>query len=162
MNREALENEASDLQSNLANTLVKASEATIPVLGIATGLTESVKEAQQAEKALERAMDPRRSEEERSAATQAAAIHGRRALFKAVSTVLTQLPAGGTAASLTLAGANMILDQIEGDPTKLEKNVSRNATPKRTSTESFMQEIREQAAATENHQSNGQRPAITP
>ncbi|MBV8277795.1 MAG: hypothetical protein JO170_21375, partial [Verrucomicrobia bacterium] len=96
----------------------KAGETKIPVLGIAAGLTESVKEAQQAQKALERANDPERSEAERSAAGRAAAIHGRRALFKAVSTVLAQVPAEGTAASLTLDGANMILDQIEGDPTK--------------------------------------------
>jgi hypothetical protein len=134
-------------------------ESKIPVLGIAAGLTESVKEAQQAEKALERSRDPERTEAERSAAGRAAAIHGRRALFKAVSTVLTQLPAEGTAASLTLDGANMILDQIEGDPGKLEKNASRSVTPKPTSTESFMQGIREQAA-TENHQQNGERPAI--
>lgn len=134
-------------------------ETKIPVLGIAAGLTESVKEAQQAEKALERANDPERTEQERSAASRAAAIHGRRALFKAVSTVLAQVPAEGTAASLTLDGANMILDQIEGDPTRIEKNVSRNPAPKRTSTESFMQGIREQAA-TENHQQNGERPSI--
>jgi hypothetical protein len=133
----------------------------IPVLGIASGLTESVKEAQQAERALERAMDPNRTEEERSAANRAAAIHGRRALFKAVSTVLAQVPSQGTAASLTLDGANMILDQIEGDPTKLEKSPSRNAGAKRTSTESFMQGIREQAAAT-NQEQNGERPAIRP
>src|SRR5580692_12215805 len=84
-------------------------ENKIPVLGIAAGLTESVKEAQEAEKALERARDPERTEQERSAANRAAAIHGRRALFKAVSSVLTQGPAEGTAASLTLDGANMIL-----------------------------------------------------
>jgi hypothetical protein len=137
----------------------KAGETKIPVLGIAAGLTESVKEAQEAEKALERARDPERSEQERSAANRAAAIHGRRALFKAVSSVLAQGPADGTTASLTLDGANMILDQIEGDPTRLEKNASRSATPKRTSTESFMQGIREQAA-TENQQQNGERPAI--
>ena len=137
----------------------RAGETKIPVLGIAAGLTESVKEAQEAEKALERARDPERSEQERSAANRAAAIHGRRALFKAVSSVLAQGPADGTTASLTLDGANMILDQIEGDPTRLEKNASRNAAPKRTSTESFMQGIREQAA-TENHQQNGERPAI--
>jgi hypothetical protein len=137
----------------------KAGETKIPVLGIAAGLTESVKEAQQAEKALERSRDPERSEAERSAAGRAAAIHGRRALFKAVSTVLTQLPAEGTAASLTLDGANMILDQIEGDPTKLEKSAARNITPKQTSTESFMQSVREQAA-TETQQQNGERPAI--
>jgi hypothetical protein len=137
----------------------KAGETKIPVLGIAAGLTESVREAQQAEKALERANDPERSEQERSAASRAAAIHGRRALFKAVSTVLAQSPAEGTAASLTLDGANMILDQIEGDPTKLEKTASKSPTPKRTSTESFMQGIREQAAS-ENHQQNGERPAI--
>ena len=139
--------------------LAKAGETKIPVLGIAAGLTESVKEAQQAEKALERSRDPGRTEAERSAAGRAAAIHGRRALFKAVSTVLTQLPAEGTAASLTLDGANMILDQIEGDPTKLEKSATRNITPKQTSTESFMQSIREQAA-TEIQQQNGERPAI--
>ena len=137
----------------------KAGETKIPVLGIAAGLTESVREAQQAEKALERANDPERTEQERSAASRAAAIHGRRALFKAVSTVLAQGPAEGTAASLTLDGANMILDQIEGDPTKLEKTATKAPTPKRTSTESFMQGIRE-LAATENHQQNGERPAI--
>ena len=131
----------------------------IPVLGIAAGLTESVKEAQQAEKALERSRDPDRTEAERTAASRAAAIHGRRALFKAVSTVLTQLPAEGTAASLTLDGANMIVDQIEGDPSKLEKNASRTITPKQASTESFMQSIREQAATETQHQ-NGERPAI--
>jgi hypothetical protein len=137
----------------------KTGETKIPVLGIAAGLTESVREAQQAERALERANDPERTEQERLAANRAAAIHGRRALFKAVTSVLAQVPAEGTAASLTLDGANMILDQIEGDPTKLEKNASRNPAPKRTSTESFMQGIREQAA-TENHQQNGERPAI--
>jgi hypothetical protein len=139
----------------------KAGETKIPVLGIAAGLTESVREAQQAERALERANDPERTEQERSAASRAAAIHGRRALFKAVSTVLAQGPVEGTAASLTLDGANMILDQIEGDPTKLEKTATKAPTPKRTSTESFMQGIREQAA-TENHQQNGERPAIRP
>jgi hypothetical protein len=137
----------------------KAGETGIPVLGIAAGLTESVKEAQEAEKALERARDPERSEQERSAANRAAAIHGRRALFKAVSSVLAQGPADGTTASLTLDGANMILDQIEGDPTKLVKNASKSPAPKRTSTESFMQGIREQAA-TESQQQNGERPAI--
>ena len=137
----------------------RASETKIPVLGIAAGLTESVREAQQAERALERANDPERTEQERSAASRAAAIHGRRALFKAVSTVLAQGPAEGTAASLTLDGANMILDQIEGDPTKLEKTAIKAPTSKRSSTESFMQGIREQAA-TENHQQNGERPAI--
>jgi len=146
-------------ETPLAEDTVKTGENEIPVLGIAAGLTESVKEAQQAEKALERSRDPERTEAERSAAGRAAAIHGRRALFKAVSTVLTQLPAEGTAASLTLDGASMILDQIEGDPTKLEKNASRSVPPKQTSTESFMQGIREQAA-TENHQQNGERPAI--
>ena len=139
--------------------VTKAGGTKIPVLGIAAGLTESVKEAQQAEKALERANDPERTEQERSAAGRAAAIHGRRALFKAVSTVLAQGPAEGTAASLTLDGANMILDQIEGDPTKLEKTTTKAPTQKRISTESFMRGIREQAA-TENHQQNGERPAI--
>ncbi|HYZ73341.1 MAG TPA: hypothetical protein VE641_09705 [Chthoniobacterales bacterium] len=137
----------------------KAGETKIPVLGMAAGLTESVREAQQAERALERANDPERTEQERSAASRAAAIHGRRALFKAVSTVLAQGPAEGTATSLTLDGANMILDQIEGDPTKLEKTATKAPTPKRTSTESFMQGIREQATK-ENHQQNGERPAI--
>jgi hypothetical protein len=137
----------------------KAGVTNIPVLGIAAGLTESVKEAQQAERALERSRDPDRSEAERTAASRAAAIHGRRALFKAVSTVLAQGPVEGTAASLTLDGANMILDQIEGDPGKLEKKASRTITPKQGSTESFMQSIREQAA-TETHQQNGERPAI--
>jgi hypothetical protein len=146
------------LEKNIESS-AKAGETKIPVLGMAAGLTESVKEAQEAEKALQRARDPERTEQERSAASRAAAIHGRRALFKAVSTVLSQVPADGTAASLTLDGANMILDQIEGDPTKLEKNASRNPAPKRTSTESFMQGIREQAA-TENQQQNGERPAI--
>lgn len=141
------------------NESSKAGETRIPVLGMAAGLTECVKEAQQAERALERARDPERTEQERSAANRAAAIHGRRALFKAVSTVLSQVPAEGTAASLTLDGANMILDQIEGDPTKLEKNVSRTPSPKRTSTESFMQSIREQAVS-ENQEQNGERPAI--
>jgi hypothetical protein len=143
-----------------AHTATKGGENKIPVLGIAAGLTESVKEAQEAEKALERARDPERTEQERSAASRAAAIHGRRALFKAVSSVLTQSPADGTAASLTLDGANMILDQIEGDPNRLEKSASRNTGTKRTSTESFMQGIREQAA-TENQHQNGERPAIT-
>jgi len=138
---------------------VKSGETKLPVLGIAAGLTESVKEAQEAEKALERGRDPERSEQERSAANRAAAIHGRRALFKAVSSVLAQGPAEGTTASLTLDGANMILDQIEGDPTRLEKTASRSAAPKRTSTESFMQGIREQAS-TEIQQQNGERPAI--
>ena len=146
------------LEKNIESS-AKAVETKIPVLGMAAGLTESVKEAQEAERALQRARDPERTEQERSAASRAAAIHGRRALFKAVSTVLSQVPADGTAASLTLDGANMILDQIEGDPTKLEKNASRNPAPKRTSTESFMQGIREQAA-TENQQQNGERPAI--
>jgi hypothetical protein len=146
-------------ETSLAQDTVKNGETKIPVLDIAAGLTESVREAQQAEKALERSKDPERTEAERSAAGRAAAIHGRRALFKAVSTVLTQLPAEGTAASLTLDGANMILDQIEGDPTKLEKTASRSVTPKQGSTEAFMQGIREQAA-TENHQPNGERPAI--
>jgi hypothetical protein len=141
-----------------AKTAPQAGENKIPVMGIAAGLTESVKEAQEAEKALARASDPERTEQERSAAGRVAAIYGRRALFKAVSSVLAQGPADGTAA-LTLDGANMILDQIEGDPTKLEKNASRNTTTKRTSTESFMQGIREQAA-TENQQQNGERPAI--
>src|ERR1700756_484101 len=134
----------------------KAGETKIPVLGIAAGLTESVREAQQAEKARERANDPERSEQDRSAANRAAAIHGRRALFKAVTSVLAQVPAEGTAASLTLDGANMILDQIEGDPTKLEKNAYRNPPPNRTSTEPFMKGIGKQAA-TENHQQNGER-----
>ena len=142
-----------------AKTAVKGGENKLPVLGIAAGLTESVKEAQEAEKALARANDPERTEQERSAANRAAAIHGRRALFKAVSSVLAQGPTDGTTASLTLDGANMILDQIEGDPTKLEKTATRNTTTKRTSTESFMQGIREQAA-TENYQQNGERPAI--
>ena len=73
--------------------------------------------------------------------------------------MLAQGPTEGTAASLTLDGANMILDQIEGDPTKLEKTTTKAPTQKRTSTESFMRGIREQAA-TENHQQNGERPAI--
>ena len=142
-----------------AKTATKGGENKIPVLGMAAGLTESVKEAQEAEKALARASDPERTEQERSAAGRAAAIHGRRALFKAVSSVLTQSAGNGTAASLTLDGANMILDQIEGDPTRLEKNASRSTATKRTSTESFMQGIREQAA-TEIQQQNGERPAI--
>jgi hypothetical protein len=146
-------------QEKVIESPTKTGETKIPVLGIAAGLSESVREAQQAERALERANDPERSEQERSAANRAAAIHGRRALFKAVSSVLAQGPAEGTAASLTLDGANMILDQIEGDPTKLEKNAARNPTPKHTSTESFMRGIREQAAS-ENHQQNGERPAI--
>jgi hypothetical protein len=137
----------------------KAAVTRIPVLGVAAGLTESVKEAQQAEKALERSRDPDRTEAERTAASRVAAIHERRALFKAVSTVLAQGPAEGTAASLTLDGANMILDQIEGDPTKLEKHASRSMSAKQTSTESFMQGIREQAA-TETQNQNGERPAI--
>jgi hypothetical protein len=156
MNPDNPENKVASLEPSVGQTV----ESKIPVLGIAAGLTESVKEAQQAEQALARAKDPKRTEEERSAAERAAAIHGRRALFKAVSTVLAQIPAEGTAASLTLDGANMILDQIEGDPAKLEKNASRTGAPKRTSTESFMQGIREQAAV-ENHQANGQRSAIT-
>ena len=151
-------NQENPLEEN-NESAAKAGETKIPVLGIAAGLTESVKEAQEAEKALERARDPERSEQERSAANRAAAIHGRRALFKAVSSVLAQGPADGTTASLTLNGANMILDQIEGDPTRLEKTASRTTAPKRASTESFMQGIREQAA-TENPQQNGERPAI--
>src|SRR6201984_3799908 len=113
----------------------KTGETKIPVLGIAAGLTESVREAQQAERALERANDPERTEQERLAANRAAAIHGRRALLKAVTSVLAQVPAEGTAASLTLDGANMILDQIEGDPTKLEKTATKAQTPQRTSHE---------------------------
>jgi hypothetical protein len=70
-------------QEKIIGSTTKTGESKIPVLGIAARLTESVKEAQQAEKALERA----------------------------------------------------------------------------NSTESFMQGIREQAA-TENHQQNGERPAI--
>ena len=62
--------------------VTKAGETKIPVLGIAAGLTESVREAQQAERALERANDPERTEQERSAAGRAAAIHGRRAFSK--------------------------------------------------------------------------------
>jgi hypothetical protein len=146
-------------QEKAIESSAKAGATKIPVMGIAAGLTESVKEAQQAEKALQRSQDPERTEAERTAAGRAAAIHGRRALFKAVSTVLAQGPAEGTAASLTLDGANMILDQIEGDPTKLEKSASRGITPKQTSTESFMQGIREQAATETQHQ-NGERPAI--
>ena len=142
----------------LTNTSGKTAEPKVAPLAVTAGVAETVKEAAQAEKALERAMDINRTEEERLAANQAASIHGRRAMLKAFSTILSQIPGEGTALSTVVESANSVLDKVVGDPEKLEKQASQNSLNKRQSTESFMQEIREQAATektVENSQTNG-------
>jgi hypothetical protein len=129
------------------------------VSGTTTGVVETVKEVAETEKALARATDNKRSEEERSAATHAASIHGRRARLKVFSTILSQIPGEGAALSAVVDGVNTILDKLDGDPEKLEKRAQRNATNKKQSTESFMRGIREQAGTEQgNTQANGVRP----
>jgi hypothetical protein len=129
------------------------------VSGTTTAVVETVKEVAETEKALARATDNRRSEEERSAATHAASIHGRRARLKVFSTILSQIPGEGAALSAVVDGANTILDKLDGDPERLEKQAQRNATNKKQSTESFMRGIREQAGTEQgNTQANGVKP----
>jgi hypothetical protein len=129
------------------------------VSGTTTGVVETVKEVAETEKALARATDNKRSEEERSAATHAASIHGRRARLKVFSTILSQIPGEGAALSAVVDGANTILDKLDGDPERLEKQAQRNATNKKQSTESFMRGIREQAGTEQgNAQANGVKP----
>jgi hypothetical protein len=132
-----------------------------PGLGNVTGVVETVKEAAQAEKARARAKDNERSEAERLAATHAASIYGRRAMLKAFSTILSAIPGEGAALSTVVDGANNILDKLDGDPDKLEKEVLRKSAPKKQATESFMRGIREQVAVEQlqgNTHANGVQP----
>jgi hypothetical protein len=137
----------------------KSVKKKLPVFGTTAGVVETVKEVAETEKALARAKDSERSEEERSAATHAASIHGRRARLKAFSTILSQIPGEGAALSTLVEGANTILDKLDGDPEKLEKQAQRSSANKKQTTESFMRGIREQAATeVGNTQANGLRP----
>jgi hypothetical protein len=139
----------------------KSAKRRQPVLGTTTGVVETIKEAAQTERALARAVDSNLSDEERSAATHAASIHGRRARLKAFSAILSQIPGEGAALSTVVDGANTILDKLDGDPEKLEKQAQRNSAKRKETTESFMRGIREQAATEQlqgNSEANGVRP----
>jgi hypothetical protein len=148
-------------EQSLSRTTSRSVERKAAAPDNVTGVVETVKQAAQAEKARARAKDDERSEEERLAATQAASIYGRRAMLKAFSTILSAIPGQGAALSSVVDGANNILDKLDGDPEKLEKEALRKPAPKKQATESFMRGIREQAAAEqlpENTQANGVQP----
>jgi hypothetical protein len=130
----------------------------VPVFGIALGAAETAREGWKAKNAFRRALDTKRSEQERTAASRAATIYGRRAIFKAGSTVIAQIPVYGTVAALALDGFDGVLSAVEGDPKKAEQ-ASRNAVSKKKSTEAFMQAMRERAAK-QNWSGNAQAPSL--
>ncbi|HZC37036.1 MAG TPA: hypothetical protein VE242_15530, partial [Chthoniobacterales bacterium] len=115
----------------------------------------------QAKTAFKHALDTRRSRQQRIAAGRAATIYGRRAIFKAGSTVISHVPVYGPLASLALDGADAVLKMVEGDPNKAQKESARGSVSTKKSTEAFMREMREQAAK-ENSQQNQQAHSIKP
>lgn len=133
----------------------KAASRKVPVFGVAIGVVETAKDGWKAKNAVGRALDAKLSERERITASRAATIYGRRAIFKAGSTVVAQIPVYGTVAALALDGAEAVLNLVEGDPNKVEKKASAKVVTKKKSTEAFMREMREQAAK-ENLRENNQ------
>lgn len=131
----------------------------IPVLGITIGAAATAKYTSKTKSALERALDAKRREPERIAASRAATIYGRRAIFKAGSTVVAQIPVYGTVAALAMDGADSVIRTVEGDPKKIERQPHIQQRPRKKSTEAFMQSMREQAAQ-ENLNSQSQRQSI--
>jgi hypothetical protein len=146
---------------SLIDATAKATGRKLPVLGIAIGATQTATNAWQVKNFFKRALDTRQSEQQRIAAGRAATIYGRRAIFRAGSTVISQIPVYGTLASLALDGADGILKMVEGDPNKIQKQADRNSDSKKKSTEAFMREMREQAAK-ENLGGNQQAQSIKP
>ena len=132
-------------EESLINAAGETVGRKVPVLGICIGAAETAKEGWNAKNAFARAANGNRSKRERIAATRAATIHGRRAIFKAASTVTAQIPVYGTAAALALDGVNALLNVAGGNPKELEKEASGNGVRKKGSTEAFMRAIREQA-----------------
>jgi hypothetical protein len=133
-------------EKSLINAAGKTVGRKVPFLGISIGAAETAKEGWNAKNAFARAANGNRSKQQRIAAIRAAAIYGRRAIFKAASTVAAQIPGYGTAAALILDGANTLLNVAGGSPKELEKKASRTGVRKRKSTEAFMRAMREQAA----------------
>jgi hypothetical protein len=119
---------------SLIDATAKATGRKLPVLGIAIGATQTATNAWQAKNFFKRALDTRQSEQQRIAAGRAATIYGRRAIFRAGSTVISQIPVYGTLASLALDGADGILKMVEGDPNKIQKQADRNSDSKKKST----------------------------
>jgi hypothetical protein len=143
---------------SLLHGISKVMTREIPVLGIAYGAAEARKYAAQTQNAFQRSLDTRRTEQERIAASRATAIYGRRAIFKAGSTVVAQIPVYGTVAALAMDGADSVIRTVEGDPKKIERQ--RHAKlPRKQSTEAFMRSMREQAAG-ENLNSQSPRQSV--
>jgi hypothetical protein len=147
------------VEESLIGGTAKAGSRKVPVLGIAIGAAETAKNGWDAKSACKRALDPNRSEQERIAAIRISKIYGRRAMFKAGSTIAAQIPGYGTIASLAVDGADIVLRTMEGDPQKIEKPSSEKIANKKRSTEAFMQTMREQAAK-ENLHGNNQTQSI--
>jgi hypothetical protein len=133
-------------KESLINGAGKTVGRKVPVLGISVGAAETAKQGWNAKSALARAANGNRSKQERIASIRAAIIYGRRAILKAASTVAAQIPVYGTAAALTLDGANALLNVAEGNPQQLEREATRGGERKKRSTEAFMRAMREQAA----------------
>jgi hypothetical protein len=132
-------------EESLISATGKVASRKLPVLGIAIGVAQTAKGGWNAKNARERARDTKQSEQKRIAATRAANIFARRAIFKAASTVVAQVPVCGTIAALALDGANTFLNAVDGNPKQLEKEASRNGPAKKKTTEAFMRSMREQA-----------------
>jgi Zn-dependent metalloprotease len=145
----------------LTDATGKATGGKLPVLGIAIGATQTATNAWQAKNFFNRALDTKQSQQQRIAAGRAATIYGRRAIFKAGSTVISQVPVYGTVASLALDGADAVLKMVEGDPNKIQRETDRNSVSKKKSTAAFMREMREKAAK-ENLRGNQQADSIKP
>jgi hypothetical protein len=132
-------------EESLINAAGRAVGPKVPLLGISIGAAETAKEGWNAKNALAHGANRNLSKQERIAAIRAATIYGRRAILKASSTVVAQIPGYGTVAALALDAANALVDVADGNPKELEK-ASRNGVTKRRSTEAFMRAMREQAA----------------
>jgi len=126
--------------------IARVASRKIAVGGIAIGTAQTLKESWSAKSAVVHALDTRRSNQERIVASRAAAVYGRRAIFKAGSTVVAQVPGYGTVAALAVDCADAVLRMAEGNQKKLEQKASLDPAGKRKSTEAFMQSMREQAA----------------
>jgi hypothetical protein len=146
-------------ESSLIGGTTQVAARKVPVFGIAVGTAQTLKEGWNAKNAIARSLDTRRSKQERLEASRRAAVYGRRAIFKAGSTVLGQVPGYGTIVALTLDSTDAALRMVEGEQEKVEQKAAPDPARKRKSTEAFMRRMREQAAK-EDLSKNARRQSI--
>jgi hypothetical protein len=146
-------------ESSLIGGTTQIAARKVPVFGIAVGTAQTLKEGWNAKNAVTRALDTRCSKQERLEASRRAAVYGRRAIFKAGSTVLAQVPGYGIIAALTLDSTDAALRMVEGEQEKVEQKATPDPARKRKSTEAFMRRMREQAAK-EDLSKNARRQSI--